>query len=89
MYPSLTKEIIIEKLTGFKNELKYESTEINGIEFTESVFDELKRSNLRIAVIETLLKPFREVFSSTSHEAEAIEIANMIWYYLKNVQKPN
>ena len=89
MYPSLTKEIIIEKLTGFKNELKYESKEINGIEFTESVFDELKRNNLRIAVIETLLKPFRETFSSTSHEAEAIEIANMIWYYLRNVQKQN
>lgn len=89
MYPSLTKEIIIEKLTGFKEELKYESTEIKGIEFTESVLDELERNTLRIAVIETLLKPFREAFSSTSHEAEAIEIANMIWYYFKNVQKPN
>ena len=81
--------MIIEKLTGFKEELKYESMEINSIDFTESLLDELERSNLRIAVIETLLKPFREAFSSTSHEAEAIEIANMIWYYFKNVQKPN
>lgn len=88
IYPTLSKEIIIEKLTGFKNELEFENTHTNGLEFTESVLDELNRSQLRIAVIQTLLKPFREAFMNTTHEAESIEIANMVWYYFKTVQDP-
>lgn len=83
---SVLKEEVLEKLIGFHEGLIYDNTHYIGIQFTESLLDEFKRENLRISVIETLLKGFRESLEETSHVAESIEVANLMWYYLKNVQ---
>lgn len=83
-YHSVTKEVIIEKLEGFSVELQYNEIHTIGMQFTKTLLEELTRDLLRGAVIEALLKPFRAAFSSSSHEAEAIELANMIWFYIKN-----
>lgn len=85
IYQSITKDMLIEKLTGFKNELKYEDGHSVSIQYTESLFEEFNRETLRTAVIETLLKAFRDSLTGTLHEAESIELTNMMWYYLKNM----
>lgn len=85
-YQSVTKEMVIEKLTGFQAELTYDDDHEKGSQFTQSLTEEIQRRTLRNAVIEALLKPFREAFSNTPHEAEAIELANMIWFFVKNTQ---
>lgn len=87
-YQTVTKEMIIEKLEGFLSELQYNETHVIGLQFTKTLLEELLRNPLRGAVIEALLKPFRAAFSSSSHEAEAIELANMIWFYIKNTFNP-
>lgn len=80
----ILKEEVLEKLGGFLEGVLYEDAHFTSVQFTESLLEELKREPLRIAVIETLLKPFHESLKDTNHGAEAIEIANMIWYYIKN-----
>lgn len=83
-YQSPTKEMIMEKLNGFLTELQYDEIHLVGIQFTKTLIEELTRDCLRGAVIEALLKPFRQAFINTSHEAESIELANMMWFYIKN-----
>ncbi|MEG0383729.1 MAG: TetR/AcrR family transcriptional regulator [Solibacillus sp.] len=84
---SIPIEEIIEKLMSFHEGLMYENADCIGVQFTESLLDEFKRENLRIAVIETLLKGFRNSLAETPNVAESIEIANLMWYYLKNEQE--
>ena len=83
-YQSVTKEMILEKLKGFLNELQYSEVHLVGIQFTKTLIEQLADDTMRSAVIEALLKPFRQAFSSTSHEAESIELANMLWFFVKN-----
>ncbi|ATP41373.1 TetR family transcriptional regulator [Solibacillus sp. R5-41] len=84
---SVSKEDVLEKLIGFHEGLIYDNAHCTAVQFTESLLDEFKRDNLRIAVIETLLKSFRESLEGTPHIAETIEIANLMWYFLKNIQE--
>lgn len=84
IYQSVTKNDLIEKVQGFHDQLKLDTANEAGAQFTESILDELKREKLRIAVIETLLKPFREAFANTAHAAENVELANLLWYFIKN-----
>lgn len=83
-YQSVTKEMILEKLKGFLTELQYSEVYLIGIQFTKTLIEQLTADTMRSAVIEALLKPFRQAFSSTSHEAESIELANMLWFFVKN-----
>lgn len=87
MYQSMSKETIIEKLIGFLEELNYDDEYLVAIQFTNSLLDEFQRETLRFAVIETLLKPFRDSLNTTSHKAESVELANMMWYFIKNGHK--
>lgn len=87
-FQTVTKEMMIEKLEGFLAELQYNEIHTVGMQFTKTLLEELTRDVLRGAVIEALLKPYRAAFSSSSHEAEAIELANMIWFYIKNTCNP-
>lgn len=83
-YLSYTKGDLIEKIRGFQQQLRLQDAHEIGTQFTESLLDELTRDSLRIAVIETLLKPFREAFTNTPHAAESVEVANLLWHYIKN-----
>lgn len=85
-YQTVTKEMILEKLIDFQSELTYDDAHETGIQFTESLMEEISRDVLRNAVIEALLKPFRESFSDTPHDTESIELANMMWFFVKNTQ---
>lgn len=80
----ILKEDVLDKLVGFREGLLYDEVHFASAQFTESLLDELNREQLRTAVIETLLKPFHESLKETIHAAEAIEITNLIWYYIKN-----
>lgn len=80
----LTKEIIVEQLTGFQKGLHCMGTDDIGEEFSSYLLQELKQENPRYHVIQALLKPFRETFEKTPHIAEAREISNAIWYFLKS-----
>lgn len=83
-YQSISKDEIIEKVRGFNDQLKSNDADHIGVQFTESILDELLRDDIRCAVIETLLKPFRESFTNTPHAAENVELANLLWYFIKN-----
>ncbi|MEK4627716.1 MAG: TetR/AcrR family transcriptional regulator [Solibacillus sp.] len=80
---NISKEMIIEKLHGFYEELQYDKVYAIGCELTECLLDEFNRDQLRLSVIKSLLKPFHEALVDTSHEAECIELANLMWYYIK------
>ena len=86
IYQSVTKSDLIEKVQGFLDQLKLDAANGVGTQFTESILDELQRDKLRIAVIEALLKPFREAFTNTPHAGENVELANLLWFYIKNVE---
>ncbi|MCM3720555.1 MULTISPECIES: TetR/AcrR family transcriptional regulator [Solibacillus] len=87
IYQSITKNDLIEKVQGFLDQLKLDTDNEVGAQFTESILDELQRNELRLAVIETLLKPFREAFANTPHAGENVELANLLWYFIKNGDK--
>lgn len=84
IYQSITKKDLIEKVQGFLDQLKLDTDNEVGAQFTGSILDELQRNELRLAVIETLLKPFREAFANTLHAGENVELANLLWYFIKN-----
>lgn len=84
IYQSITKNDLIEKVQGFLDQLKLDTDNRVGTQFTESILDELQRKELRLAVIETMLKPFREAFVNTPHAGENVELANLLWYFIKN-----
>lgn len=84
IYQSITKKDLIEQVQGFLDQLKLDTDNVVGAQFTESILDELQRNELRLAVIETLLKPFREAFATTPHAGENVELANLLWYFIKN-----
>ena len=84
IYQSITKNDLIEQVQGFLDQLKLDTDNVVGAQFTESILDELQRNELRLAVIETLLKPFREAFATTPHAGENVELANLLWYFIKN-----
>lgn len=79
----MTKEIIVDRLAGFYERLNDHDPQPLGEQFTASLVEEFSKDNPRYAVIEALLKPFRESFHNTSHEAESKELANFMWYLVK------
>ena len=84
IYQSITKNYLIKKVQGFLDQLKLDTDNEVGAQFTESILDELQRNELRLAVIEAMLKPFREAFVNTPHAGENVELANLLWYFIKN-----
>lgn len=87
IYQTITKNDLIEKVQGFLDQLKLNTDNVVGAQFTESILDELQRKELRLAVIETLLKPFREAFANTRHAGENVELANLLWYFINNADQ--
>lgn len=77
----VTASIIYERLSGFLQRLPNEPNP-TGEQFTIVLLEEFERDELRLAIIEVLLKPFREAFTNTSHESEAREIVHLIWTFI-------
>ncbi|MEO4052016.1 TetR/AcrR family transcriptional regulator [Solibacillus sp. CAU 1738] len=82
----IEKDELTEQLQGFINRLDNEPN-IIGEQFASCLAEEFSLATPRTHVIEVLLKPFREAFSNTSHEAASIDLANMMWYYLNTMTK--
>jgi len=81
-YQSINKEMIAKQLHGFMKELSKDET-VEGLEYTEFLLEELQREKPKLFIIESLLTPFRKAFVGTGHAAEARDIANNLWRYVK------
>ncbi|KOS60542.1 TetR/AcrR family transcriptional regulator [Lysinibacillus agricola] len=86
-YQSINKEMIVEQLQGFTKELSKDET-VEGLEYTEFLLEELQREKPKLFIIESLLTPFRKAFVGTEHAAEARDIANNLWRYVK-IERPS
>lgn len=79
----ITATIIVNRLNGFYERLNEHDPQPVGKQFTLTLLEEFAKQTPRFAVIEALLKPFRESFQNTSHEAESKELANFMWVLVK------
>lgn len=79
----VTKENTVERLVGFFERLNEHDPQPVGEQFTASLLEEFSKDEPRFAVIKALLKPYRESFHGTSHEAESRELANYMWYLVR------
>ncbi|ACA38376.1 TetR/AcrR family transcriptional regulator [Lysinibacillus sp. fkY74-1] len=85
-YKTVTKDMVIEQLRGFAKGLTNNET-VEGLEYAEFLLEELQRENPKLFIIESLLTPFRKAFVGTEHVAEARDIANSLWRYVK-IERP-
>ncbi|WP_068985864.1 MULTISPECIES: TetR/AcrR family transcriptional regulator [Lysinibacillus] len=86
-YQSINKEMIVEQLQGFMKGLSKDET-LEGLEYTEFLMEELQCEKPKLFIIESLLTPFRKAFVGTEHAAEARDIANNLWRYVK-IERPS
>jgi len=86
-YQHVSKEVVIEQLQGFIKGLTENET-VEGFEFATFLLEELQNSKPKLFIIESLLTPFRKAFVGTEHAAEARDIANSLWRYVK-VEQPS
>ncbi|MFD1708177.1 TetR/AcrR family transcriptional regulator [Siminovitchia sediminis] len=80
---TLTKETLIERLSSFANSVTNDS---KAVEYIEFLAEELKSEQPRLALLETILLAFGDVFTGSSKEAEAKELAFTIYTYLKELK---
>jgi AcrR family transcriptional regulator len=81
-YQQISKDVVIEQLLGFTKGLTEEET-MEGFEFATFLLEELQNQKPKLFIIESLLTPFRKAFVGTEHAAEARDIANNLWRYVK------
>ncbi|MEK5330345.1 MULTISPECIES: TetR/AcrR family transcriptional regulator [unclassified Lysinibacillus] len=86
-YQQISKDVVIEQLLGFTKGLTEEET-MEGFEFATFLLEELQKQKPKLFIIESLLTPFRKAFVGTEHAAEARDIANNLWRYVKMGQPP-
>lgn len=82
---SITKLELVSRLQGFYERLLADS-ESHGQQFTETLIEEFSKDTPRYAIVEVLLKSFHEHFNDTPHAVESKELANYMWYMLKQTQ---
>lgn len=85
-YKTVTKEMVIEQLQGFTKGLSNNET-MEGLEYAQFLLEELQKEKPKLFIIESLLTPFRKAFVGTEHIAEARDIANNLWRYVK-IEQP-
>ena len=78
----VSKEVVLEQLKGFTKGLVTDETAA-GFEYATFLLEELQQVKPKLFIIESLLTPFRKSFADTEHAAEAREIANSLWHYMK------
>ncbi|CAM5432573.1 TetR family transcriptional regulator OS=Lysinibacillus sphaericus OX=1421 GN=LS41612_21565 PE=4 SV=1 [Lysinibacillus sphaericus] len=60
-----------------------EDDTLEGFEYATFLLEELQQQKPKLFIIESLLTPFRKAFVGTEHAAEARDIANSLWRYVK------
>lgn len=80
-HKSITKELIINQLRGFIDNLTNQDSE-KGYEYALFLLKELEEPHESDTIFEAVLSAFNRVFNSTPHEAEAHQISIYIWRYL-------
>lgn len=84
---TVSKEVVLEQLEGFiKGLTTSESTA--GLEYATFLLEELQQEQPKLFIIESILTPFRKAFADTEHAAEARDIANSLWHYMK-IEQPS
>ena len=78
----VSKGVVLEQLQGFTKGLVTDETTA-GFEYATFLLEELQQAKPKLFIIESLLTPFRKAFADTAHAAEAREIANSLWHYMK------
>ncbi len=76
------KDMIIDQLSGFIKGLSKDDSKA-GTDYAIYILKELQQEDIKFSIIEALLTPFRKAFSKTNHAAEAREISNYIWRFVK------
>lgn len=84
---TVSKEVVLEQLQGFIKGLSKDETAA-GIEYATFLLEELQQAQPKLFIVESLLIPFRKAFADTEHAAEARDIANSLWHYLK-IEQPS
>lgn len=79
---TVSKEFVLEQLQGFTKGLAKDETAA-GFEYASFLLEELQQAKPKLFIIESLLTPFRKAFADTEHAAEARDIANSLWHYMK------
>lgn len=86
-YQQVSKDVVIDQLAGFTKGLSEDDT-LEGFEYATFLLEELQQQKPKLFIIESLLTPFRKAFVGTEHAAEARDIANSLWRYVK-MQQPS
>ena len=84
---TVNKEVVLEQLQGFMNGLTINDSAA-GLEYATFLLEELKQDQPKLFIVESILTPFRKAFANTEHAAEARDIANSLWHYLK-IEQPS
>lgn len=84
-YQQVSKDVVIDQLAGFTKGLSEDDT-LEGFEYATFLLEELQQQKPKLFIIESLLTPFRKAFVGTEHAAEARDIANNLWRYVKMEQ---
>ena len=79
---TVSKEVVLEQLQGFTEGFAQSETAA-GFEYATFLLEELQQDQPKLFIVESLLTPFRKAFADTEHAAEARDIANSLWHYLK------
>jgi AcrR family transcriptional regulator len=79
-HPPIQKKDAIRKLRELleDSELTEPQTDL-----TQALLTELERDDVRVAVVNALLRPFAEAFEDSPNQPAAKTISSQIWYYLK------
>lgn len=78
---TISKDSLIKQLQGFVNQLTDKDSE-RCLELANYLLIELKKTDEKIYVLESLLTSFNKAFNQTIHQKEAKEISNAFWQYL-------
>ncbi|GLC88124.1 TetR/AcrR family transcriptional regulator [Lysinibacillus piscis] len=81
-YEKITKDLLLTQLQGFVKGLSKQD-EREGFEYAQFLVEELQQEEPRYFIVESVLTPFRKAFIDTEHAAEARDIANRLWSYIK------
>ncbi|MFJ7737302.1 TetR/AcrR family transcriptional regulator [Lysinibacillus sp. NPDC097287] len=84
---TVSKEVVLEQLEGFTKGLTT-SEPTAGLEYATFLLEELQQEHPKLFIVESILTPFRKAFADTEHAAEARDIANSLWHYMK-IEQPS
>lgn len=82
----MTKQDLTLKLTEFSNNHEKDIPP-SGKQCLQFLIEELQSEQLRIFLLESVVRSFREAFVGTNYEAEVRGYAVDIWSYVETLEK--